>query len=153
MKIMRSTCFIIYKHVLLHVMVIFFIIFEMQNKFTYKDANSAYQRGILTPQVVESVDTKELRHYLYTVGNPALDYILDNKQNERHQKQAELTKSDLFDELVRIDQEYSSPKVFQYLVAEKEGKDLDDEIKRIEEENALLKKRIETLKASMEPDS
>ena len=125
----------------------------MSTKFTYKDENSAYQRGVLTPQVVEAVDTPEFRHYLYTVGNPALSYFLDQKQQERHRKQAEFTKSDLFDELVKIDEKYSSQKIFQYLVAEKEGKDLEDEIKRIEEENNLLKKRIETLKASMDSNS
>ena len=116
---------------------------ELDEKFP----NSAYQRGVLTPQLIEKVDSPEYRHYLYTVSNPALKYILDSKMQERHEKQGN---NQLLENIISLDQKFSLPRLFEYLVLTKEGNDLIEESKKLENENNNLKRKIQQLKESME---
>jgi len=118
---------------------------------------SFFQQGIVTPQIVEYVDTESYRHFLYCYGNPVLKYVIDSRQEEIRKLQEKLEEEILernhekkrksyYNDLMVLEQFGSSTELFDYSVMQKANSEADIEIKNLKEANADLKNKIRDLK-------
>ena len=119
---------------------------NQNSRFSYKLSETAYERGCITSHVVEMMDTPEFRHYIYTVGSPALIRGMDELQEARHAQQQEGAESDQIMELLNAEKRIDSNKLFDYLLVCNEEKELQAEIDRLENENRALSHKIDQLK-------
>ena len=122
-------------------------------RFSYKLSETAYEIGCVTSQVVEMMDTPEFRHYIYTVGSPALIRGMDELQATRHAQQQGSSEKNKMMDLLNAEENFDSNKFFDFLLVCNEEKELQAEIERLENENKALDNKIKQLKEILPKES